>query len=506
MLRSCLFLLAAYAVLFAAYVGWLGEMFDPPGVYIGAGVVALIVGGCLGTLYNARVAYREWSLVAAARHGMPSSDGRWTAIAGEIHPVTEPLIAPFSGEPCVLCEYDITSRQRASAASQAENSNPGSDFAGFLMNPCVIRGLTGELRLLGFPNLVGFGERVCRGSDVAHNAREFLTGTQFEDFSGLKLVTVFSAIKAAWSDDDGLVRKNLRLGKMMPEALFPHAAAVESDQAAPPPPAVEANVDAPTAAETSEDVEDDDLDDECLSNHVAQPPGGIPQLKEKRVKVGEHVCAIGIYSGERRGLVPGGLGADHFIKLIRGRAADIERQARGSTFGRLFGGLVALVLVHVATFGVMLAARYDPKQHDQRQQEAFKIANDQTPDVHRLVKMIGRGVDINARDGQGRTLLAVTQNPALARWLIEHGADVNAASEHGRTPLMEAARRGDKEIVQLLLKAKADVHRRSPNDGDATALTFAEREGNGAIAELLRQAGANDETATTAEQLPVVGK
>src|SRR4051812_37805185 len=127
MLRSCLVLLACYAALFCGYVWWLGKMFDPPGLYIGAAVVALIVGGCLGVIYNAWVAYREWSLVAAARHGMPWTDGRWTAVVGEIHPVTEPVKAPFSGEDCVLCEYDVASQQRISSASREEGAKPGSD-------------------------------------------------------------------------------------------------------------------------------------------------------------------------------------------------------------------------------------------------------------------------------------------------------------------------------------------------------------------------------------------
>src|SRR5436190_3213288 len=220
MLRSCLFLLICYALLCVGYAWWLGAMFDPPGQYIGAAVVALIVGGSLGALYNALVAYREWSLVAGAERGMPWSDGRWSAVVGEIHPVGEPLTAPFSGEACVLCEYDVASRKRVDAASQNDNNTPGSDFAGFLMNPCVVRGQTGDVRLLGFPNLVGFGEPVCDSASAVNNAREFLTSNPLEDFSGLKLVTIFSAIKAAWSDDDGLVRKNIRLTKTPPEAMF----------------------------------------------------------------------------------------------------------------------------------------------------------------------------------------------------------------------------------------------------------------------------------------------
>src|SRR5262245_24914740 len=262
MLRSCLFLLVAYALLFAGYLWWLEKMFDPRGVYIGAAVVALLVGGCLGTLYNARVAYREWSLVAAARHGMPHSDGRWTAVAGEIHPVGEPLKAPFSGEDCVLCEYDVESQHRVSSASSDGDSKPGSDFAGFLMNPCVIRGDQGETRLLGFPNLEGFGERVCKGAEVAANARAFLTGTEFEDFSGLKMVTVFSAIKAAWSDDDGLVRKNIRLGKTTPQSLFPESAA-----SVPTHPMVAPLEPLPGEVQQEDDDDlDDELDDEAFED------------------------------------------------------------------------------------------------------------------------------------------------------------------------------------------------------------------------------------------------
>jgi hypothetical protein len=125
----------------------------------------------------------------------------------------------------------------------------------------------------------------------------------------------------------------------------------------------------------------------------------------------------------------GGLGADHFIKLIRGRGGDVERQARSKTMGQFFGGLVALLIVHVAALGVMLAARHDPKLHDARQEEAFRIVRSQDGNVARLAKLIGRGVDINARDGQGRTMLAASQNPAATLWLTEHGADANPTAE-----------------------------------------------------------------------------
>jgi hypothetical protein len=446
-------------------------MFDPPGQYIGAGVVALLTGGCLGSLYNARVAYREWSLAAAARAGLPWTDGRWTAVAGEIHPIGEPLIAPFSGEPCVLCEYDVTTQKRVRSASENENSNPGSDFAGFLMNPCAVRSDMGEVRILGFPNLEGFGERICNSSAAADNAKRFFAETEFENFSGLKLVTVVSAITGAWSDDDGLVRKNLRLGKTMPSDLFPtalaqDAASTSSEQSEllsePPTADLENKAADDDLGDEIDDELDDDFDADGPDDHIALARRDIPQLKEKRVKVGEKVCAIGIYSGARGGLIPGGLGADHFIKLIRGRIADIERQSRSSTFSRFFGGLIFLLVVNAATYGVMLAARRDAKPATR---EAWQIVDGNGSNAARLKKLLGRGVDVNGREGRARTML------------------------------MEAAQKGNIEIVQTLIDSGADVNLRSADSG-ATALAFAIRGGNTEVAEVLRRAGAAEDAAT----------
>jgi hypothetical protein len=502
MLRSCLVLLGCYALLYAGYYWWLGQTFDPPGLWVGAGVVALIVGGSLGALYNARIAYREWSLVAADRHGLPWSDGRWTAVTGEIHPVSESFAAPFSGTECVLCEYDVTTQRRATAASQNDNSNPGSDFTGFLMNPCVVRGPMGDVRLLGFPNLVGFGERICDSSEAVQNARAFLLGTKFENYSGLRLVSVFSAIKDAWNDDDGLVRKNLRLGKMTPEDLFQtggefRVVAQRQDEELND---AEDEIDDDIDDEESDDEDSHNVDAEDSDDILVQARSGTPLLKEKRVKVGEKVCAIGIYSGQRGGLIPGGLGADHFIKLIRGRPADIEQLSRSATLGRFFGGLIGLVLIHVATFGVMLAYRHDPTAQRKREEEAYRLASSRDVNTSRLARLISRGVSINGRDAGGLTLLgaAAGQSPAAARWLIDHGADVNVFSQSGLTPLMEAASRGQTEVVKLLLAAKADVNLRSAAH-DATALTFAVNNGHSDIANLLRSAGAKEEAEVAAE-------
>ena len=61
--------------------------------------------------------------------------------------------------------------------------------------------------------------------------------------------------------------------------------------------------------------------------------------------------------------------------------------------------------------------------------------------------------------------------------LLAAGADVNAADEHGHTPLLKAARKGSEACVSLLLKAGAvvsavDKYGNTPLQGSCTRQRF----------------------------------
>ncbi len=90
------------------------------------------------------------------------------------------------------------------------------------------------------------------------------------------------------------------------------------------------------------------------------------------------------------------------------------------------------------------------------------------PDV---VHLVLEGTDVNARDSRGMTplLFAVTgEHPEIVRFLLEHGADVNArfllpGGEQtaipggGQTVLHAAVSHGNLQIAQFLLSAHADL-------------------------------------------------
>jgi ankyrin repeat protein len=80
------------------------------------------------------------------------------------------------------------------------------------------------------------------------------------------------------------------------------------------------------------------------------------------------------------------------------------------------------------------------------------------------------------------------------RWLIDHGADLNALS-NGRTALMIAASQGRPEIAKLLIDAKADLDLKSDSESLA-AVDYARLAGRDDIVAMLRAAGAKEGVVT----------
>lgn len=99
---------------------------------------------------------------------------------------------------------------------------------------------------------------------------------------------------------------------------------------------------------------------------------------------------------------------------------------------------------------------------------------------------------IHAQDFRGFTplILAVYNGqPAVADFLLQHGAPADAQDAAGNTALMGVSFKGYTELAEKLLNAGADVNLRNGNG--ATALTFAATFGHLQIAERLLQHGAD---------------
>ena len=113
------------------------------------------------------------------------------------------------------------------------------------------------------------------------------------------------------------------------------------------------------------------------------------------------------------------------------------------------------------------------------------------PETARLLIEKGAKVDAvanNATQVMPLHSAASSRNLAAARFLVEHGAPVNARQQGGWVPIHAAAQNGDREMVDLLLAHGADVEIAN-NDGKTPAMV-AKDKAHTEIAALLEKQGA----------------
>jgi ankyrin repeat protein len=121
--------------------------------------------------------------------------------------------------------------------------------------------------------------------------------------------------------------------------------------------------------------------------------------------------------------------------------------------------------------------------------EAFlKAVNE--GDRELVVSFIKAGIDINAKEDDGRTALLIAAengDAGMAALIADNGADMNACDIDGYTALMYAAYKGNLELADFLLQHGADVQAKD-KDG-WTALRIALLQGKTDVAELLKKHG-----------------
>lgn len=112
-------------------------------------------------------------------------------------------------------------------------------------------------------------------------------------------------------------------------------------------------------------------------------------------------------------------------------------------------------------------------------------------DLQAYLALINAGTYVDPAAEKLVALAVKSGNLALARQLIDRGADPDVAEELGITPLMLAVGAGNSSMAELLLDKGADLNRR--DDSGATALYWAIKEGHKNLIERLILRGAETE-------------
>lgn len=146
----------------------------------------------------------------------------------------------------------------------------------------------------------------------------------------------------------------------------------------------------------------------------------------------------------------------------------------------------------------LIAQGADPNVQGQDGGSALMAAASNSAKLVEL--LLAEGADVSARMANGSgvmtqfTVGVITERVPLelGETLLTHGAEVDEAmtggATDGYTPLMMAARNNQEELVRFLIEHGANVNAVA-GDG-ATPLSLAEEEGHGNIVEILKASGA----------------
>lgn len=262
--RTCVLWLLGIVGAGAAFYVYLRQFGEyGPEIYWASGVAGLFASLAFATAYSIVTLSKERKMLMEAMVGTSLVDGEWIAVSGVIRALN-PLHTPISNTPAVAYEYDMYRMERS-----GKSSTKVSYWSGKALTPSTISTKQGAVRLLAVP-MMDFSTTEETSEAAFANAERYVEQTTFQTRSMPKDQRV--TMEDESTDDDGAFRLDKQEGR--------------------------------------ETVTVRDCN-----------------LQEKFIKQGETICAFGLYSAARGGIIPHPNWAQQ-MRIMRGDAGNVANQIR----------------------------------------------------------------------------------------------------------------------------------------------------------------------------------
>ena len=389
---------------------------------------------------------RDARLITSALNGQRGVNGKPRAVLGNVFPLDDPIMAPFSGRECQIVGYDIYQKYWVKRRPQ----NTGSvaepiSYTGFHMAPSEVRTGSENVKILGFPEL----------SDVAEKET-----TQYGGIASFIEQTRFTKPKNGFIKGVNELSSTILVGE--------NGAAGENFK------------------------------------HRNPVAGQSLKSREQIVSKGAEVCLMGIFDAFRGGIVPAKRPFGRTMRLIPGNGKQVlSKLSKDSGIVAGFGFVVAVLSISIGLlphlpddllrripagdYIVQSLNSMNPQRkiasNKTRQEEKQPVAEKVRPkqeqyapeaetpkvllliqngDVESLQKELGKGLDpdVHIPMGKGYSLPlieAINANQLeIVRLLLEAGAEIHTGGAQRLAPVNRAILNQDEEILALLLEAGAD--------------------------------------------------
>jgi hypothetical protein len=283
--RTCVLWLLGLAAAVAGFYFYLIRFGRlDPGIWWASGGAAVCTMLVVSYIVGIFGTSKERRVLLASLSGEPPVDGQWTAVSGQISS-SSPLTAPLSGLTAVVYEYKIYRMERSGKSTSEVMYYEGKGLA-----PSTISTRRGGVKLLAVPTLEVDNAKL-RHMQTVENARAYIDSTAFTAKVSMKEAR--KSTTEEMTDDDGMYRSDFQ-GSDLQVGL-----------------------------------------DEC-------------EFREKSIANGETICAFGLYSQSRGGLVPHENWAKQ-ARIMRGDATSVA----GKLMKRVIWYAVGVMFFGAAVYGIV---------------------------------------------------------------------------------------------------------------------------------------------------------
>jgi ankyrin repeat protein len=159
---------------------------------------------------------------------------------------------------------------------------------------------------------------------------------------------------------------------------------------------------------------------------------------------------------------------DEMLKLVLDAGADPEGNGTWTNAPYTSPLFAAINQNSVTAVQLLLDHGANPNRLDKDGNPELSEVLRQGRDKRMVPLLLAKGADANARNQYGAPPLFAAQDAEVARWLIEHKADVNARLSRGQTPLINDAYNSN--VVAVLIDSGAKIDLQETNGNTALHL------------------------------------
>lgn len=285
--RTCLLQLLGWGVASAAFFYYFRGLGELPALYWAAIGAGLCVMLAIGYAWAIKDLVRERHMLLEAAQGAPPPDGEWVAVSGKIHSIHS-LTGPLSGEDVVAYQYKVSRMERS-----GKSSSDVTYYDGKALVPSTIATRHGSVRLLSVPTFDVPAAPLGRYVETVQRVQRYIDATPFQTNQTPKTERI--GMEQESTDDDG----NFRVDKRW--------------------------------------FADREVDLDGF------------QFEEKHIRQNETVCAFGLYSQQRGGIIPYPNWAKQ-TRVMRGDATAVAKQIRT----RITKYVIGIVVFGAAAYGIAM--------------------------------------------------------------------------------------------------------------------------------------------------------